>query len=117
MAKGFNSRGMRMGNGGVNMNMIRQAQKLSEDMQKSSAAMDAREYSAQSGGGAVSVTITGKHEVKSLTIAPEAVNPEDVELLQDMILAALNEANRKADEDRQAAMSKLTGSMNVGGLL
>ncbi len=113
MAKGFNQRGMRSGNGGLNMNMIRQAQKLSEDMQKRTAELEAKEYSAQSGGGAVSVTITGKHQVKSLTIAPEAIRPEEAELLQDMLLVALNEANRLADEDKERTMSKLTGGLSL----
>ncbi|MCD8161213.1 MAG: YbaB/EbfC family nucleoid-associated protein [Clostridiales bacterium] len=113
MAKGFNQRGMRSGNGGLNMNMIRQAQKLSESMQKSTAELEAKEYSAQSGGGAVSVTITGKRQVKRLTIAPEAIRPEDAELLQDMLLVALNEANRLADEDKEQTMGKLTGGLSL----
>lgn len=115
MAKGHGRGGIRLpGGGGVNMNMIRQAQKLSEGMQKNTAQLEAKEYTATSGGGMVSVTITGKHEVKSLTIAPEVVNPEEVELLQDMILVALNDANKQADTDRQQAMDKLTTGLNLG---
>lgn len=115
MAKGFNSRGMRMpGSGGINMNMIRQAQKLSEDMQKTTAVLDAKEYTAQAGGGTVSVTINGKFEITSLTIAPEAVNPEEVELLQDTILVALKEAHKLVEDERQATLGKLTGGKNFG---
>lgn len=116
MAKGYN-RGMRLpGGGGMNMNMLRQAQKLSEGMQKSTAELESKEYTARSGGGMVSVTITGKHEVKSVTISPEVVNPEEVELLQDMLLVALNDAHRQADEERQQAMNRLTGGLNLGGM-
>lgn len=117
MAKGFNSRNMRGMGGGVNMNMIRQAQKMSADMQKTQSSLQSREYSAQSGGGAVKVVVNGKHQLKSIEITPEAVNPEDVELLQDMILTAVNDANSAADEDAASTMSKITGGMNLNGLL
>ena len=92
MAKGFGGRGgMGMG-GGINMNMIKQAQKMQENMQKMQAELEAKEYTAQAGGGVVSATVNGKRELLSITIDPEAVDPDDVEMLQDMIVAAVNEA-------------------------
>lgn len=117
MAKGFNSRGMRgMGGmgGGMNMNMVRQAQKMQADMQKIQGELEEKEYTAQAGGGAVKVVANGKHVLKSLTILPDAVDPADVELLQDMIVLAVNEAFRQADEDAKSSMSKLTGGLNLG---
>ena len=87
MAKGFGRPGMGGMGGGINMNMIKQAQKMQENMQKMQAEMESKEYTAQAGGGVVSATVTGRHEVVALTIDPEAVDPEDVELLQDMIVA------------------------------
>lgn len=116
MAKGFNSRGMRGMGGGINPNMLRQAQKMSADMQKTQSSLQNREYSAQSGGGTVKVLVNGKHQLKSIEIKPEALNPEDAELLQDMILTAINDANRQADEDAANTMNRITGSMNLGGL-
>ena len=116
MAKGFNSRNFRGMGGGMNMNMVRQAQKMSADMQKSQTSLQNREYSAQSGGGAVKAVVTGKHQLKELTINPDACTPEDVELLQDMILMAVNEAMRMADDDAAETMSKITGGLNLGGL-
>ena len=117
MAKGFNSRGMRgMGGmgGGMNMNMLRQAQKMQADMQKIQGELEEKEYTAQAGGGAVKVVANGKHVLKSLTILPDAVDPADVELLQDMIVLAVNDAFRQADEDAKSRMSKLTGGLNLG---
>ena len=75
-----------------------------------------KEYEAKAGGGVVSATVNGKHELKNLTIDPEAVDPEDVEMLQDMIIAAVNQAMRTADSEASANMSKLTGGLNLGGL-
>ena len=101
--------------GGANMQqLMRQAQKLQEQMTKTQKTLDAAEYSAQAGGGMVSVTVSGKHELKTLDIKPECVDPEDVEMLQDMILAAVNEALRKADEAKEAEMSKL--NPGLGGM-
>lgn len=114
MAKGFNSRGMRGMGGGINQNMIRQAQKMSADMQKTQTSLQTREYASQSGGGAVKVVVTGKHQLKSISINPDAVNPEDVELLQDMILTAVNDAMRAADEDAASTMNRITGGLNLG---
>ena len=117
MAKGFGRPGMGGMGGGINMNMIKQAQKMQENMQKMQAELEAKEYSAQAGGGVVSATVTGKRELVSLTIDPEAVDPEDVEMLQDMVIAAVNEAMRKAQAESAATMGKLTGGLNLGGLL
>lgn len=114
MAKGYrNFRGL---GGGVDKNMMRQVQKMSADMQKSQTSLHKREYTAQSGGGAVKAVVTGEHKLKELTITPEACTPEDVEILQDMILMAVNEAMRLADEDATDTMNRITGGMNLGSL-
>lgn len=102
--------------GGVNMNMIKQAQKMQQDMLKMQEEMETKEYEATVGGGMVTAKVNGKHEVVSVTIDPEAVDPEDVEMLQDMIVAAVNEAMRKQEAEASASMSKLTGGLNLGGL-
>ena len=113
MAKGFGRAGMGGMGGGINMNMIKQAQKMQENMQKMQAELEAKEYSAQAGGGVVSATVTGKRELVSLTIDPEAVDPEDVEMLQDMIMAAVNEAIRSAETDMADNMRQITGGLNL----
>ena len=112
MAKGFGGRGM-AGMGGMNMNMIKQAQKMQQDMMRMQQELQEKEYEAKAGGGVVSATVNGKHELKNLTIDPEAVDPEDVEMLQDMIVAAVNEAMRAADSDASSTMSKFTGGLNL----
>lgn len=118
MAKGFNSRGMGgMGMGGANMNnMIRQAQKMQQDMMKAQEELESKTYEAAAGGGVVNAVVSGKKELVSVTIDPEAVDPEDVEMLQDLIVAAVNEALRKAGEDAASQMSKLTGGIGGMGL-
>lgn len=113
MAKGFNSRGIGGMGGGFNMNMIKQAQKMQQDMQKMQEELENKEYTAQAGGGVVSATVSGKHELKSLAVDPEAVDPEDVEMLQDLIVAAVNEAMRTASSDAAASMGQLTGGLNL----
>ena len=113
MAKGFNSRGMG-GMGGGNMNnMIRQAQKMQQDMLKAQEELESKTYEAQAGGGAVSAVVSGNKELVSVAIDPEAVDPDDVEMLQDLIVAAVNEALRKAGEDAASQMSRLTGGLNL----
>lgn len=112
MAKGFN-RSM-PGMGGMNMNMIKQAQKMQQDMLKMQSELETKEYSATAGGGVVTAVVNGKHELKNLTIDPEAVDPEDVEMLQDLIVAAVNEAMRSADSDASQSMNKITGGLNLG---
>ncbi len=113
MAKGGYRGGM---GGGMNMNMIKQAQKMQQDMLKMQEEMESKEYDATAGGGMVKAVVNGKHEVLSLTINPEAVDPEDVEMLQDMVVAAVNEAMRKGEAEAAQNMSKLTGGLNLGGL-
>ena len=113
MAKGFNSRGIGGMGGGFNMNMIKQAQKMQQDMQKMQEELENKEYTAQAGGGVVSATVSGKHELKSLAIDPEAVDPEDVEMLQALIVAAVNAAMRTASSDAAASMGQLTGGLNL----
>ena len=113
MAKGFASRGMGGMGGGINMNMIKQAQKMQQDMQRMQAELEQKEYNAQAGGGVVSATVTGRHELKSVTIDPEAVDPDDVEMLQDLVVAAVNEAMRAASADAASAMGQLTGGLNL----
>ena len=115
MAKG-GYRGNPMMGGGMNMNMIKQAQKMQQDMLKMQAEIESKEFEATAGGGMVCAKVNGKHELLSLIIQPEAVDPEDVEMLQDMVIAAVNEAMRKAESEAAAGMSKLTGGLNLGGM-
>ena len=112
MAKGGYRGGM---GGGMNMNMIKQAQKMQQDMLKMQEEMETKEYEATVGGGVVKASVNGKHEVISLTIAPEAVDPEDVEMLQDMVMAAVNEALRQGEENREKTMSALAPA-GMGGM-
>ena len=113
MAKG----GFRGMPGGMNQAaMMRQAQKMQQDLIRMQEEMENKTFTATAGGGMVSATVNGKHEVVSLEIKPEAVDPDDVEMLQDMILAAVNEAMRTADAEAANNMSRLTGGLNLGGL-
>ncbi|MCG8401849.1 MAG: YbaB/EbfC family nucleoid-associated protein [Firmicutes bacterium] len=110
MAKG----GFR-GFGGTNMgNLMKQAQKMQKDMAKLQESLEGMTVEATAGGEAVKVVVTGKKEVKEITIKPEVVDPDDVEMLQDLVLAAVNEAMRKAEEMSSGEMSKITGGL--GGL-
>ena len=102
------------GGGGMNMNMIKQAQKMQADLFKMQAEMEEKTYTAQSGGGAVTAEVSGKRELTSLEIDPDVVIPEDVDMLQDLIIAAVNEALRKAEVSMSESMSKLTGGLNLG---
>ena len=113
MAKGFNSRGLGGMGGGMNMNMIKQAQKMQQDMMKMQQELQEKEYTAAAGGGVVTAVVNGKHELKNLEIDPEAVDPDDVEMLQDLIVAAVNEAMRSADNDASNTMQKLTGGLGL----
>lgn len=105
--------GMGMGMPGLNMDMIKQAQKMQADMEKKQAELQEKEYTASAGGGVVSATVDGKHTLKALTIDPEAVDPDDVEMLQDMVIAAVNEAIRAAMDDMSTSMGKITSGMNL----
>ena len=113
MAKKGGFRGGGLG-GGMNMNMIKQAQKMQDDLLKMQAEMEDKTYSANSGGGAVTAVVTGKRELSELTILPDAVDPEDVEMLQDLIVAAVNEALRKAENSMSDSMARLTGGLGLG---
>ena len=93
--------------------MLKQAQKMQEDMATAQAELEAKEYSATAGGGMVTATVDGKHLLRSLELNPEAVDPEDTEMLSDMIMAAVNEAVRKAQAESEETMGKLTGGMNL----
>ena len=115
MAKG-GFRGGGYSGGGMNMNMVKQAQKMQADLMKMQEEMDEMEHTASSGGGAVTATVSGKHVLSSLRIDPAAADPEDVEMLQDLIIAAVNEAMRKAEATMNESVSKLTGGLNIGGL-
>ena len=113
MAKN-NFRGMP---GGMNQAaMMKQAQKLQQEMLRMQQEQETKTYTAKAGGGMVSATVNGKHEVVNIEINPEAVDSDDVEMLQDMIMAAVNEAMRTADAEAANNMSRLTGGMNLGGL-
>ncbi len=102
------------GGGGNMQQLMRQAQKLQEQMAKTQQELDEREYTAQAGGGMVSVTASGKGELKAIAIHPECVDPDDVEMLQDMILAAVNEAIRLGKDAREKELGKLSPGM--GGM-
>ena len=103
--------------GGGNMQQLaRQAQKLQQQMTKMQEELEAREYEASAGGGMVAVKVSGKKEIIDLQIKPEAVDPDDVEMLQDMVLAAVNEALRTASDTMEREMGKLTGGLSMPGL-
>ena len=106
-----------MGGGPTNMQgMIRQAQKMQEQMTALQEELDAREYEVAAGGGAVTVKISGKKEVRSIVLKPEIVDPDDIETLQDVLVAAMNEAIRKVEDTNAAEMSKVTGGMSLPGM-
>ena len=112
MAKGKNFGGF---GGGMNMQaMMKQAQKMQENMQKMQAELEAKEYTAQAGGGVVSATVNGKHELVGIEIKPEAIDPDDVETLSDIIVAGVNEAIKRVEDTTNAEMEKITGAF--GGL-
>ena len=113
MAKG----GFRGMPGGMNQAaMMKQVQKMQQDMIRMQEEMEAKVYTASAGGGMVKAQVSGKNELVSLEINPDAVDPDDVEMLQDMVIAAVNEAMRAADTDSANNMSRLTGGLNLGGL-
>ncbi len=102
--------------GGMNMDsMMKQAQKMQQDMLRMQEELSAKEYDATAGGGVVRAVVDGSHQVKAIEIKPEAVDPDDVEMLQDLIVAAVNEAMRIADETAANEMKKVTGGMNLPG--
>ena len=103
------------GFGGGNMQqLMRQAQKLQQQMEEAQKSLDAAEYEATSGGGMVSVKVSGKRELTSIVIDPQVVDPDDIDMLQDLIMAAVNEALRKGEEVRESTMSRMAPGM--GGM-
>ena len=104
--------------GGMNMNnMMKQVQKMQKQMEEQQKALEESEFTATAGGGAVEVTMTGKKVLTKVTLDPDAVDPDDVEMLEDLIVAATNEAFRKMEEESAAVMAELTGGLGgLGGL-
>ena len=106
-----------MTKGGGNMNaMLLKAQKMQEDMANLQQDLDEREYTATSGGGIIEVTITGKHEIKSLKISPDAIDPDDIEMLEDLITVAVNEAISNATKTAENEMGEITSGLNIPGM-
>lgn len=106
-----------MGGGPQNMqNMLRQAQKMQENIEAKKTELEEKEYIVTSGGGMVEITVKGNHEIKSIGLNPEVVDPDDVEMLEDMLVAAFNEAMRQIDEESERELEKVTGGLNIPGL-
>ena len=106
-----------MGGGPQNMQaMLRQAQKMQEDMAAKQEELDAREYDISAGGGVVNVKINGKKEILSIDLKPEIVDPDDIETLSDILVAAVNEAIKRVEDTNNEEMGKITGPMNMPGL-
>ena len=97
-------------------NLMKQAQRMQRQMEEKTKELEEKQYTATAGGGAVSVTVSGKKEVVAVKISPEAVDPDDVEMLEDLIVAAVNEALTQVDQAAAGSMSKLTGGMNMPGM-
>ena len=103
--------------GGQNMSaMLRQAQKMQEDMAALQEELDAREYDVSAGGGVVAVKINGKKEILAIDIKPEIVDPDDIETLSDILVAAVNEAIKRVEDTNSAEMGKITGNIGMPGL-
>jgi len=112
MPKGFNPMG-----GGMNMNqLMKQAQKMQQQMADMQEELAGKTQEVSSGGGAVKVTVSGEKKILDLTISPDVVDPEDVEMLQDLVMSAVNEALRQIEESANSQMSKLTGGLNLPGM-
>ncbi len=111
LPQGYGSNGMSPNN------MMKQVQKMQEDMQAAQAELEQKEYTASVGGGAVEIKMTGKKSVTEVKISPEVVDPEDIEMLQDLVVAAVNEVIEKVENDSSETMQQITGSMpNIPGL-
>ena len=107
-----------MGGGPQNMqSMIKQAQKMQEDMENLQAELDEKEHEISAGGGAVKVKIKGNREILSLELSEDVVDPDDIETLQDLVIAAVNEAIKTVDKHNSDAMNKVTAGLNVPGLI
>ena len=98
-------------------NLMNQAQRMQRQMEENQKEMETKEFEAKAGGGAVSVTMTGKREITKVVLDPEVVDPDDIEMLQDLIMAATNEALRMVDDANNEIMGKMAGGMNLGGLI
>ena len=96
-------------------NIMKQAQKMQKQMEEAQKNLEEQEVTAAAGGGAVEVTVSGKHEVTKVKLAEEVVDPDDIEMLEDLIVAATNEALRQLEEDSAKSMEALTGGLNLGG--
>ena len=106
-----------MGGGPSNMqSMLKQAQKMQEEMAEKQAELEAREYDVAAGGGVVNVKINGKREILSIDLKPEVVDPDDIETLSDILVAAINEAIKRVDDTNNSELNKITGPMNLPGL-
>lgn len=119
MAKGYSARRGFSNGSGASMKqaaMQQQIMKMQEDMAKKQQEVEEQSFTASVGGGAVSATVNGKKELTALTIKPEAADPDDVEMLQDMVISAVNEALRQAEDAMSASMNALTSSLGLGGL-
>ena len=103
--------------GGMNMNnMMKQVQKMQKQMEEQQKALEESEYTATAGGGAVEVTVTGKKVLTKVKLDPDAVDPDDVEMLEDLIMVAVNDVIKKADDLMTDGMSEITGGFNIPGL-
>jgi nucleoid-associated protein EbfC len=114
MAKGGFPGGMGGMGGGNMQQLMMKAQKMQQDVQRAQAELNEREFTASSGGGMVSVTVNGNKDVKSIVINPACVDPEDVEMLQDLVLTAVNEALRTATKTVEDEIGKITGGLGLG---
>ena len=104
--------------GGMDRNsMMKRIQQMQEDMERIQAEVEATSYSASAGGGAVEAVVNGKHEVESIKFSPDVVDPEDIEMLQDMIIVAVNEAIRKASEAMDKGIESAKGGLSIPGLM
>lgn len=103
-------------NAGSQGNMMKQIQKMQEDMQKMQAEVEASEFTSSVGGGAVEVTVNGSHEVLSVKMKPEVVDPEDIEMLEDLLISALNESIKKANDAMEQGMERAKGGLSIPGL-
>ena len=102
--------------GGNMNNMMKQAQKMQQEMLKMQQELEEKEVDATAGGGAVSVKVSGKKQITAITLAPDVVDPDDIEMLQDLIMVAVNDALNKIDEEAASKMGRITGGMNIPGL-
>jgi DNA-binding YbaB/EbfC family protein len=112
MAKGGFKGGF--GGGMSQMQMMKQAQKMQQEFQRMQQELEAKEFTAKAGGGAVEATVNGKRELTKLKISPDAVDPDDVEMLEDLVVAAVNEAIRLYEAESDATVNKIAGGLNLG---